>query len=115
MLVSINPERMLVQIDRNLGSHSESLAWAVQETLALHDALIEGVSRRMKQGIDIVDDAGLVGRGYRPAHLQGLRRAHLRRRGRRLRRLQYAPSPRLLGLRRHCSIYGCNGKVGVRE
>jgi hypothetical protein len=55
MLVSINPERLLVQIDRNLGLNTEALSWAVQKALVLHDGLIEGVSRRVTQGIDIVD------------------------------------------------------------
>jgi hypothetical protein len=55
MLVSINPERILVQIDRNLGLKTEALAWAVQNALVLHDTLIEGVSRRITQGIAIVD------------------------------------------------------------
>jgi Prokaryotic RING finger family 1 len=55
MLVSINPERILVQIDRNLGLKTEALAWAVQNALVLHDGLIEGVSRRITQGIAIVD------------------------------------------------------------
>jgi hypothetical protein len=55
MLISINPERMLVQVDRNLGLNSEALAWAVQRALLLHDELIDGVGRRIKQGIDIVD------------------------------------------------------------
>src|SRR5437763_9411590 len=55
MLVSINPERLLVQIDRNLGQSTEALANAVREALVLHDGLLEGVRRRMNQGIDIVD------------------------------------------------------------
>jgi hypothetical protein len=55
MLVSINPERILVQIDRNLGLKTEALAWAVENALVLHDGLIEGVSRRITQGIAIVD------------------------------------------------------------
>jgi hypothetical protein len=55
MLVSINPERMLLQIDRNLGTNTEALAWAVQEALVLHDGLMQGVSRRINEGISIVD------------------------------------------------------------
>ena len=43
MLVSINPERMLVQVDRNLGTNAESLAWVVQQALLLHDGLLDGV------------------------------------------------------------------------
>jgi len=58
MLVSVNPERMLVQIDRNLGSNGEALGMAVREALLIHDGLTEGVTRRLKQGISIVDDPG---------------------------------------------------------
>jgi Prokaryotic RING finger family 1 len=56
MLVSINPERMLLQIDRNLGTNAESLAWVVAQALTLHDGLIDGVARRIGQGVEIVDD-----------------------------------------------------------
>ena len=58
MLVSVNPERLLVQIDRNLGQSADALSWAVQKALILHDGLIEGVSRRITQGIAIVDHPG---------------------------------------------------------
>jgi Prokaryotic RING finger family 1/Protein of unknown function (DUF3137) len=58
MLVSINNERLLVQIDRNLGLKTESLAWVVQNALVLHDGLLDGVSRRITQGIAIVDPSG---------------------------------------------------------
>ncbi len=55
MLVSINPERLLVQIDRNLGQSTEALVLAVSESLVIHDGLQSGVSRRMTEGIAIVD------------------------------------------------------------
>jgi hypothetical protein len=55
MLVSINPERLLLQIDRNLGQHAELLAWAVHHALIIHDGLLEGVHRQWNRGIDIVD------------------------------------------------------------
>lgn len=54
MLISINPERLLVQVDRNLGLNAESLARVVQETLVVHDGLQLGVSSRMTHGISIV-------------------------------------------------------------
>jgi hypothetical protein len=57
MLLSINPERMLVQIDRNLASNPEALDRVVLEAIILHDVLLEAVSRRMAQGIAIVDKA----------------------------------------------------------
>src|SRR5271166_5236248 len=39
MLVSINPERLLVQIDRNLGQSTEALILAVSDALVIHDGL----------------------------------------------------------------------------
>jgi hypothetical protein len=113
MLVSINPERLLVQIDRNLGQNADGLNWAVQKALVLHDGLLEGVSRRVSQGIAIVDqpsspeedegppickvcgepiDSGAVilcSVCNTPHHRDCW---------------EYVGS---------CSIYGCNGKVGV--
>ena len=113
MLVSINPERLLVQIDRNLGQSTEALAAAVAEALRIHDGLLDGVSRRMSQGIDIVDqpddwdeDAGppickvcgepitagavIVCASCNTPHHRDC--------------WEYVGA---------CSIYGCNGKVGV--
>jgi hypothetical protein len=64
MLVSINPERMLVQVDRNLGVSGDLLGDAVREALVVHDGLISGVAERLGQGVEIVeagtvpDDAG---------------------------------------------------------
>jgi Prokaryotic RING finger family 1 len=65
ILVSINPERLLVQIDRNLGQSTEALTIAVSEALVIHDGLQAGVTGRMGAGIEIVsrgapdeDDAG---------------------------------------------------------
>ena len=54
MLVSIHPERMLVQVDRNLGVSAEGLILAVRETLNLHDGLRVGVAARLSEGIAIV-------------------------------------------------------------
>ncbi len=54
MLVSINPERLLVQVDRNLGLDAEALEFAVREALLIHDGLQEGVAARMSQGVEIV-------------------------------------------------------------
>lgn len=65
MLLSINPERMLVQVDRNLAITADALAQAVREALVIHDGLQQGVAARLNQGIAIVsagpataDDAG---------------------------------------------------------
>ncbi len=55
MLVSINPERLLVQVDRNLGSNFGVLDLAVNRTLQLHDLVRQHVSERMSVGISIVE------------------------------------------------------------
>jgi hypothetical protein len=54
MLLSINPERMLVQVDRNLGASVDSLANGVREALAIHDGLQSGVAARLGEGVSIV-------------------------------------------------------------
>lgn len=55
MLLSINPERLLVQVDRNLGASVQSLDAAVREAMALHDLLRRRVASRMAEGIAIVE------------------------------------------------------------
>jgi hypothetical protein len=115
MLVSINPERMLVQVDRNLGTNPENLGWVVEQALSLHDRLMEAVTWRMSEGVAIVDESESWQED------------------------QGAPTCKVCGepideseivicascnTPHHrdcweyvgaCSIYGCNGKVGVRE
>jgi hypothetical protein len=54
MLVSISPERMLVQIDRNLSNQREALFQAVSESLLIQDGLQAGVRRRLSEGVTIV-------------------------------------------------------------
>lgn len=54
MLISINPERLLVQVDRNLGLHPDSLHQAVREALVILDGLQQGVAARLSQGVSIV-------------------------------------------------------------
>ena len=115
MLVSINPERMLLQIDRNLGTNAESLAWVVAQALTLHDGLIEGVTRRIGQGVAIVDDSESWQEDQGPPTCKvcgepideseiivcaSCNTPHHRD------CWEYVGA---------CSIYGCNGKVGVRE
>jgi hypothetical protein len=58
MLVSINPERLLVQVDRNLGASNDALCQAVGSVLMIHDGLQAGVRRRMSQGISIMEGSG---------------------------------------------------------
>ena len=54
MLLSINPERLLVQVDRNLGQSAETLHYAVQQALTIHDGLQQGVAARLAEGVSIV-------------------------------------------------------------
>ncbi len=100
MLVSINPERMLVQVDRNLGSNAEALAYAVQEALALHDGLLEGVGRRKNQGIAIVEQPDAWNEDNGPTICKVCGEPIAAGPVICLCCLQYAPSPRLLGIRR---------------
>jgi hypothetical protein len=106
MLVSINPERLLVQIDRNLGQHAEALIEVVSEALEIHDGLQVGVARRMSEGISIVENPNLLEEDDGPpickrtADLQGLRLTYRGWARRRVRELPHAASPRLLGVRR---------------
>ena len=54
MLISITPERLLVQIDRNLGNNRDALVTAVSEALLIQDGLQLGVERRMTEGVTII-------------------------------------------------------------
>jgi hypothetical protein len=113
MLVSINNERMLVQVDRNLGLKTEALAWAVQNALLLHDTLIEAVSRRITQGIAIVDqpdDAWEEDQGPPICKVCGEPIA-----GGAVIKCAVCNTPHHGDCWTYvggCSIYGCDGKVG---
>ena len=54
MMVSINPERMLVQVDRNLGQSSPLLTNVVAEALQIYEGLQAGVTHRLSEGVAIV-------------------------------------------------------------
>jgi hypothetical protein len=112
MLVSINPERLLVQVDRNLALHADSLGQAVHEALVIHDGLQEGVASRLNQGIAIVsagpaapEDAGppickVCGEPIvTPAVLCAICRTP-----------HHRDCWEFVGA---CSIYGCHGKQNV--
>ncbi len=113
MLLSVNPERMLVQIDRNLGSSADALGIAVREALVLHDGLTEGVTCRLKQGISIVDagesDDEPTGPPTCKVCLEPITDGPII-----VCAVCNTPHHRdcwdYVGA---CSIYGCNGKVGV--
>jgi hypothetical protein len=109
MLVSINPERLLVQVDRNLAPQPESLLFAVQQALAIHDGLQAGVASRLGQGIAIVE-AG-------PAHAEDTGPPVCKVCGEPIlvpavicttcRAPHHRDCWEFIGA---CSIYGCNGK-----
>lgn len=54
VLISVSPERLLTQIDRNLGTNVGELDRAVRETLQIHDWLLASVARRIKDGVAVV-------------------------------------------------------------
>jgi hypothetical protein len=56
MLVSITPDRLLIQVDRNLAMNFESLDRAVNDALVVHDGLFRSLDRRMTAGIEIVPE-----------------------------------------------------------
>jgi len=60
LILSVNPERLLVQVDRNLGQHLTPLNAAVSNTLVLRDCLTESVAHRVRDGIQIVDEAPVL-------------------------------------------------------
>ncbi len=116
MLVSINPERMLVQVNRNLGQSDLALAQAVREALVVLDGLLTGVNRRMGQGIAIMDrtddewqeDVGppickVCGEAIAGGAVIVCAACNTP---------HHRDCWEYVGA---CSIYGCNGKVGVTD
>ena len=57
MLLSITPERLLVQVDRNLGLAVAPLEAVVREAMTLHDLLRRRVAARLAEGIAIVESS----------------------------------------------------------
>jgi hypothetical protein len=55
LLLSVNPDRMLLQIDRNLGRTVAMLDAAVRGTLLIHDWMLESVQKRMGEGVRVVE------------------------------------------------------------
>jgi hypothetical protein len=112
MLISVNPQRLLVQVDRNLGQSGEALAVAVQDALVIYDGLSAAVARQLGEGIDIVaagaaaaEDAGppickVCGEAIvAPSVLCGTCKTP-----------HHRDCWEFIGA---CSIYGCNGKRSV--
>lgn len=55
ILLSVNPERLLIQVDRDLGGDFGPLDTMVVASLRLHDALRAGVEERLADGIAIIE------------------------------------------------------------
>lgn len=53
-LLTVNPERMLVQVDRDLSVGPTALDQAVREALLLHDRLVSCVEAQASQGVAVV-------------------------------------------------------------
>ena len=60
VMMAVSPERLLVQLDRNLGDDAEALLAAVEETLAVVQALREGVEKRISEGVTLLEVGGPV-------------------------------------------------------
>jgi len=112
MLVSINPERLLVQVDRNLGAYAGVLESMVQATLAIHDGLRQGVAARMGQGIAIitVGPAAVEDAGPPVCKVCGEAILNSRVLCASCRTPHHEDCWEFVGT---CSIYGCNGKRSV--
>ena len=114
MLVSINPQRMLVQVDRNLGQTGDALVVAVHHSLVIHDGLCQGVAAQFSEGIAIVAAGAAAPEDAGPPICKVCGEAIL----------GFAPAVRCVACKtpHHrdcwefvgaCSIYGCNGKRSV--
>ncbi len=53
-LLTVNPERLLVQIDRDLGAQSAALDQAVREALVLNDRLLISVETQGSRGVSVL-------------------------------------------------------------
>ena len=110
MLLSINPERMLVQVDRNLGLGFDGLAAAVREALGLHDALIAGVATKMSEGVSVIDSGPASASDSGPPVCKvcgGLIELGPRMTCRRCKAPHHRDCWEFIG---SCSIFGCNGR-----
>ncbi len=57
LLISVNPERLLVQVDRDLTVAADLLHGIVAAAIVLYDQLVDAVARHASQGVAIVDEA----------------------------------------------------------
>jgi hypothetical protein len=111
-LVSVNPERLLVQVDRNLGANVETLTLAVREALVIHDSLLFSVTSQLGEGVQVLDDVVVPAEEVGPPLckvcgepiLKGprtvCRTCHVP---------YHADCWEFIG---SCSVFGCGGKTG---
>jgi hypothetical protein len=55
VLLSINPERLLLQVDRNLGGSVPGLDLMVRTGLLVHDWVVSSVAGQIRQGVEVVE------------------------------------------------------------
>ncbi|WP_337177619.1 RING finger protein [Paludisphaera sp.] len=110
--LAISPERLLVQIDRDLSNDPEALFTAVAETLAVHEGLRAGVRRRISEGVTVLEGDGGPDPDEGPPVCKVCGEAVVE---------GQATICDTCGAPHHrdcwefvgwCSIYGCGGKVG---
>ncbi|AMV37171.1 RING finger protein [Planctomyces sp. SH-PL62] len=58
LTLAVSPERLLVQLDRDLSDDEDSLVAAVAETLTIHQGLREGVRKRISEGVTLLEEDG---------------------------------------------------------
>lgn len=112
ILVAVNPERMLVQVDRDLGATKTGLELAVGLALRLHDRLIDHVASRAAEGIDIVESGSAAPEDAGPATCkvcgESIEGEHVVCTT--CRTPHHGDCWSFVG---GCSIYGCKGKQSV--
>ena len=112
MLISINPERLLVQVDRNLALQADTLETAVREALAILDGLVSGVTAKLSEGVKVLDDGPAEADAGPPlCKVCGdLIETGPRVLCARCKAPHHQDCWEFIG---SCSIFGCNGKEGV--
>ena len=113
ILLSVNPERLLVQVDRNLASQFDTLAAMVDGALTIHRALVEGVALKLAVGVEVIE-AGPPAPADSGPPLCKVCGVVIEDEPRticaRCKAPHHADCWEFIG---GCSIFGCNGKVGL--
>ncbi len=113
MLISISPERLLVQIDRNLAVQAEALETTVREALIVHDGLVAGVTAKLAEGVEVIESGPAVEADSGPPLCKvcgGLIEAGPRMLCGKCKVPHHQDCWEFIG---GCSIFGCNGKEGL--